>query len=405
MIRLTFRQILLLKVFKDYDGFNGKINIQKIIFAFQIAKLMDFHYNFRTGFYGPFSEGLEQDIIDLCEVGFLIEEPYGRIRVKDNLTNKSFFNRFKDFFKMFEKNKILENRIVEMLEQDLQTTGRIELAFSLIYLILYKKIHKKEDLFNAIDRWKPGDFIDEDKEEVWDIIIENGIINERGELKIPIIIDTPTKDIIESSVYVDNPDLNSSNHNTDIIGFDEMLNLIYNNNSFWENLVNNVINRTECKYWDVKQTLEMWKIQGSIKQIKQIDFCEKVAAFANRKGGIILIGITDKMPRKILGISNLETKLQSISLILNKWIDYQKDFLNIEEIMLKDSNGIEKRCIAVIVAQTKDPIGVKNLNGYYSYPVRLETGLYRENLSRLVKKKKIVTTTNFNFLNLLNNEL
>ncbi|KKM23860.1 hypothetical protein LCGC14_1610950, partial [marine sediment metagenome] len=59
MIRLTFRQILLLKVFKDYDGFNGKINIQKIIFAFQIAKLMDFHYNFRTGFYGPFSEGLE----------------------------------------------------------------------------------------------------------------------------------------------------------------------------------------------------------------------------------------------------------------------------------------------------------------------------------------------------------
>lgn len=403
MVRLTFRQILLSKVFKDYDGFNGKINIQKIIFAFQTAKLMDFHYNFKTGFYGPFSEGLEEDINYLCEVGIFIEEPYGRIRVKDNITNKSFFNRFKDFFKLFENNKILENRIVEMLEQDLQTTDRIELAFSFIYLILNKEIHKKEDLFNAIDRWKPGDFIDDDKEDVWDIIVENSIINERGELVIPIGKDKATKDMLESFVYVENPALNSSNNSTDIIGFDDMLNIIYNNNSFWEKLVKNIIIRTECKYWDFKQTLEMWKAPSSLKQIKQIDFCEKIAAFANRKGGIIFIGITDKIPRKILGVSNLESKLQSINLILNKWIDYQKDFFNLEEIILKDSNGIEKRCIAVIVAQTRDPIGVKNFNGYYSYPVRLETGLYRENFSGLIKKKKIVTTINFNFLNLLNN--
>lgn len=405
MIRLTFRQILLLKVFKDYEGFNGKINIQKVIFAFQTAKLMDFHYNFKTGFYGPFSEGLEQDINYLCEVGIFIEEPYGRIRVKDNITNKSFFNRFKDFFKLFENNKILENRIVEMLEQDLQTTDRIELAFSFIYLILNKEIHKKEDLFNAIDRWKPGDFIDEDKEDVWDIIIENSIINEKGELKIPIGNDNATKEMLESFVYIENPDLNSLNYTTDNIGFDEMLNIIFINNSFLENLIGNIINRTECKYWDFKQTLEVWKSPSSLKQINQIDFCEKVAAFANRKGGIIFIGITDKMPRKILGVSDLESKLQSINLILNKWIDYQEDFFDLEEIILKDSDGIEKRCIAVIIAQTRESIGVKNLNSYYSYPVRLETGLSRVNLSRLIKKKKPINTINFNFLNLLNNGL
>ena len=403
MVRLTFRQILLLKVFKDYDGFNGKINIQKVIYAFQIAKLIDFHYKFETGFYGPFSEGLEQDIVYLCEVGLFIEEPYGRIRVKDDLTNKTFFNRFKDFFNLFKNNRMLEYRIVEMLERDLQTTERIELAFSFIYLILNKEIHKKEDLFNAIDRWKPGDFILEDKKEVWEIIIKNNIINERGEIITLIGKDNVSNDKLETFVYVDNPGLNSSNLNTVTIGFDDMLNIIYNSDSFWENLIGNIINRTECKYWDFKQTLEMWKAPSSLKQMKQIDFCEKIAAFANRKGGIIFIGITDKMPRKIIGASNLESKLQSINLIINKWIENHEDFFNIEEIILKDSYGIEKRGIAVIIAQTGEPVGVKNYDGFYSYPVRLETGLYRENFSKIKKKKKAVMNTNFNFLNLLNN--
>jgi predicted HTH transcriptional regulator len=182
-----------------------------------------------------------------------------------------------------------------------------------------------------------------------------------------------------------------------------MLNIIHNNDSFWEKIINSIIARTECKYWDFKQTLEMWKAASSLKQMKQIDFCEKIAAFANRKGGIIFIGIGDKIPRKTMGVSDLENKLQSINMILNKWIEYQEDFYSIEEIILKDSDGIKKRCIAVIIAQTGDPVGVKNKNGFYSYPVRLETGLYRENLSRIKKKKKAVINTNFNFLNLLNN--
>lgn len=403
MIRLTFRQILLMKFFKDFDGINGKINIQKVIFSYQIANLLNFHYTFETGFFGPFSKELEQDIIYLCELGLFIEEPNGRIRVKDKVTNKSFFNKYTDFLSLFENNKLLEYRIIEMLERDLRSTGRIELAGSLIYLILNKEIHKKEDLFDAIDRWKPGDFTSEDKKDVWDIIVNNKIINEKGEFVIPIGKDKATKEMLEAFVYVDNPDLNSSNLIADFVRFDDMLNIIHNNDSFWDKIVKKIISRTECKYWDFKQGLEMWKVSGSLKQLKQIDFCEKIAAFANRNGGIVIIGITDKLPRKILGVSNLENKLQSITLILEKWLEYHEEFFNLEEIILKDSDGIEKRCIAVIVAQTNVPIAVKTLNGYYSYPVRVETGLTRVNFSTLRKKKKIITTTNFNFLNLLNN--
>lgn len=404
MIRLTNRQILLLKVFKDYDGFNGKINTQKIIFAFQTAKLINFHYIFRTGFYGPFCEGLEQDLNYLCEVGLLIEEPYGRLRVNDNLTNKSFFNRFKDLFTLFDKNKLLENKIVELLEYDLRTSKRIELASSFIYLIKSKEIHKKDVLFNTIDNWKPGVFIDDEKEDVWNIIIQNNIINEKGELTFPIVDNDKTRDIFESFVYIENSDLNSSNYNIEFIGFDEMSKIIYKN-SFWTDVVKDIINRTECKYWDFKQTLEMWNTSNLLKEKKQIELAEKIAAFANKKGGIIFIGITDKIPRRIMGVSNLENRIQSISTILDKWIDYQEEFFELREIILKDSSDIEKRCIAIIIAQTKEPVGIKTLNGYYSYPVRLETGLRRENFTKINKKKIVIPTTNFNFLNLLNNGL
>jgi len=400
MIRLTIRQILLLKVFKDYDGFNGKINIQKIIFALQTAKLINFHYSFSTGIYGPFSETLEQDINYLCDIGFLIEEHHGRVRVKDIITNKSFFNNYNEFFNRSKNNKILEYRIVEMLEQDLQSTHRIELAISFIYLIIHKKIHKKEDLFSAIERWKPGDFIDEDKISVWDAIVDNGIINEKGEVKIPVEDNDIANDNLDSYVFVEDPDLRASYQN-DLIKFDEMLEIIYNN-GFWENLVKIILDRTECKFWDFKQTLEMWEVSKTLKQLKQIEFCEKVAAFANRKGGIILIGVTDKIPRKILGVTNLESKLQSINIILKKLIDYQDEFFTVEEIILKDSNGMKKSCIAIIIAQTKDPVGVKNLNHYYSYPVRLETGFDREDFPKIKKKKKPIDFDNFNFINLLN---
>jgi len=45
---------------------------------------------------------------------------------------------------------------------------------------------------------------------------------------------------------------------------------------------------------------------------------------------------------------------------------------------------IEKRCIVVIIAQTTKSVGVKNLNGLYSYPVRLETGLYKRRFLKII---------------------
>ncbi|MFW9874710.1 MAG: helix-turn-helix domain-containing protein [Candidatus Thorarchaeota archaeon] len=181
-----------------------------------------------------------------------------------------------------------------------------------------------------------------------------------------------------------------------------MLAIIYQD-SFWIKLIKKIINREECKYWDFKEDLKMWNTLNSFKDDKQIKFCEKVAAFTNKKGRVIILGITDKIPRDIIGIPDIENKLQSMSTILNKWIDYQEDYFELKEVIIKDSNNIDKRCIAIVIAQVKEPIGVRSLNGSYSYPVRLETGLYKEDISRLRKKKRGVINTNFNFLHLLNN--
>ncbi|TKJ20453.1 MAG: hypothetical protein CEE43_12305 [Promethearchaeota archaeon Loki_b32] len=401
MIRLTIRQALLLKVFRDYDGFNGKINIQKIIYAFQVAKIMNLHYIFRSGSFGPFSEELEQDLNQLCEVGLLIEEPYGRIRVNDNLINNSFFHKYRDFFKLFEKNKILEYKIVDVFENDLQTSMRIELAMSFIYLILSKDFRMKKDFFKAIDRWKPGDFDNDEKEDVWTILIQNNFISESGDLRFPIKKNNHTQEILEEYIFIENTELESLDNITGVIRFDEMLENVYHD-SFWRDLISSIIDKTECKYWDFKETLDIWQSPKSLKKKRQIDFCEKVAAFANKKGGLIIIGITDKFPRRIIGINNLEDKIQSISTILDKWIDYQENYFEIMEIILKDSEDIKRRCIAIMIAQTKDPVGVMKFKDLYSYPVRVETGLNRETFSRLSRKKRIIDNTNFNFLKILN---
>ncbi len=402
---LTNRQILLLKFFYDYEGFNGKINFQKFIFALQTFKIIDFNYDFTVGFYGPFCEALEEDINYLCEFGLLVEEPLGdmvRIQVNDDLINKDFFTNFKIVHKYIQSNKNLEYKIVNLFENELKTYQRIELANSFIFLILSEEKNDKVYLFNAIDRWKPKVFDDSVKEEVWNTLIHNGIINEKGELKFPKNNTLIVREDMESPIYIENSIKNASRTNTELIDYDEMLTIIYDDR-FWKRFIKNTISKTECKFWDFKQTIEMWHTPNSFKQRKQINFCEKIAAFANKKGGIIIIGISDKIPREVKGISDIEDKLQSISTIINKWIDYDEDFYEIKEIILKEFNNSEKRCIGILIAQTKQVVPVKNLNGLFSYPIRLETGLYREHYSKLKKNKKCVSATNFNFLSILNN--
>ena len=87
--------------------------------------------------------------------------------------------------------------------------------------------------------------------------------------------------------------------------------LIYNED-FWIRFVKKSMedNRIEADLWDFKQTLDMWKIQEPQENIKsKIKFCQHIASFANNQGGVLIIGISNRIPRSIIGLDydNLES--------------------------------------------------------------------------------------------------
>jgi len=355
------------------------------------------------GFFGPFSEALEDDINYLSEFGHIIEESLGpktRLRVNEETIDREFFDNYKEFLEIFQNSGQIEYKIVELFRDGLKTSSRIELAASIYQIIDLKEINLKKRVFIILERWKPRKFSNEEKEEVWEILIRYNVISENGEIKHYSNRVNSTWDEIELSMLPKEQIFRLNNKWNDFNKFEDFQSIIYRE-KFWINFIANTINRIECEFWDFKQTLDMWEAKKSLREIKQIDFCEKVAAFANKKGGVIIIGISDKMPRNIIGISDLENKMQSIRTTIKKWIDYQEDFIILKEIIIKVNNSHDRHCLAIVIAQTEEVVGVGNLNGRFSYPIRFETGLDRVSFNFLRKRKKIINKTNLDFLRFL----
>ncbi len=100
---------------------------------------------------------------------------------------------------------------------------------------------------------------------------------------------------------------------------------LLNNDEFWIKFITKARKITETKFWDFKQTLNMWEVDSSLKTKEQIEFCEQIAAYANKNGGILIIGITDKL-REVVGVIDIETKMKTIGSKIKRWSDYYDDF-------------------------------------------------------------------------------
>lgn len=155
------------------------------------------------------------------------------------------------------------------------------------------------------------------------------------------------------------------------------------------------MDRTEDQLWDFKETLEMWK---SKREEDQVKFCEKIAAFVNAEGGVLIVGITDKVPRKVVGIEDIENKIKTTNVIIRNWIKYKNNFFKTRVLLLKDDSISQQRCLLIIIAQTKEIIEVRYQNNHYSYPVRSGTGLSNLAFEAIINAKKEVRQNNFNFL-------
>jgi len=166
------------------------------------------------------------------------------------------------------------------------------------------------------------------------------------------------------------------------------------NREFWNKaIIKAVEHPLEDQLWDFKQTLSMWHSKGDIKLQHEVDFCENMAAFANANGGVMVIGVSNKIPRKFIGVKDSESRIKHLNDVITKRCIYRGQFNQIIDVMIND-----KICILVIIAQTKGVVGVLDEKNKYSYPKRQGTGLTRLDRAKIEDLKTSVLKDNYNFV-------
>jgi len=177
---------------------------------------------------------------------------------------------------------------------------------------------------------------------------------------------------------------------------------ILHNDGFWRSFVKAVITLPiENNLWDFKETLAMWKTGGEIKKEKEVEFCEDVASFANRDGGVLIIGITNQIPRNIVGLDDLENKVKNAKDVLHNRIDCERVFTHFYPLVLKDEDDIERKCLLIVIKRVMDAVGVRNEKDQFTYPARNETGIIRLTQREISNTKIGLKHDDYQFLSTL----
>jgi hypothetical protein len=177
---------------------------------------------------------------------------------------------------------------------------------------------------------------------------------------------------------------------------------------FWRQfiIVSSSSVKTEQKYWDFKQTLDIWQKRDKREKLeKERKFSEIVAGFANNKGGVIVVGVSDASPREIVGLGDdfrqLENNMKYTSQVLGKHIAYGGDYFHLQQVNVPDHNGKKQLCLVIVAKQTRQTLGVAGDDSSISYPFRQETGLERKEKEVIQKMKYGIKNDNYDFLTVL----
>jgi hypothetical protein len=173
--------------------------------------------------------------------------------------------------------------------------------------------------------------------------------------------------------------------------------------SFWRGFIMKAMEpgRVETDLWDFKTTLGMWHAGGDALLKLRTEFCEHVAAFANERGGAIIIGVSDESPRQLVGVTDTEQKIQSLSQVVRKHTNLGEGEFKILQVLFRNDNG-PKSCLVLSVAQTTGKIRVLHETGSYTYPIRDGVGLRYVTPEELDQMKRNVLESNFDFVADLN---
>ncbi len=177
-------------------------------------------------------------------------------------------------------------------------------------------------------------------------------------------------------------------------------NKILTDKEFWRSFIVKAMNeeKYENELWDFKQFLEIWKANDpEVKKKKKINFCGHIAAFANNRGGVLILGISDKPPRELRGLNDIETKMNQLKDLIIKFTDYPRDFVFIGPISLIESERGEQDCIIIAIAQTQEAVAVKDHNDRYSYFYRITSGRQMRTPREISELKKEIVRDNYKF--------
>jgi predicted HTH transcriptional regulator len=144
----------------------------------------------------------------------------------------------------------------------------------------------------------------------------------------------------------------------------------------------------------------MWHTKNEAKQDAKVEFAEDITAFANTKGGVLVVGVTDKT-REIVGISgpraDLENRVKFASDVIVSLVERGDQITKLRQVAI-EVNGERRIVIVVLVAQASGVIGVHNGTGQYTFPVRRETGKALVSKSDVAGGKTLIKSDNYDFL-------
>jgi hypothetical protein len=175
-----------------------------------------------------------------------------------------------------------------------------------------------------------------------------------------------------------------------------------NHDDFWRAFIEKATRtaKAEPQLWDFKETLTMWHVGKEPERTKaKVTFGEDVAGFANARGGVLIVGVTDK--RDIVGIGSgreLENRLKDAADVLPKFIDYPRHIWRLRQIVIPGKDSTSTVCLVVVVSQACEPVAVHDGARSYTFPVRRETGLARVGRDEILRAKGNVKADNLGFL-------
>ncbi len=177
-----------------------------------------------------------------------------------------------------------------------------------------------------------------------------------------------------------------------------------NSDAFWRrfSLAATKCGKAETTLWDFKKSLEMWHIERTDqgrKDAAEVKFAEAVASFANAKGGVIIIGISD--PRKVIGIgqdpAEIERRITYLQKVIAERVRYKNPIIELRQVAVKSESG-DVICLVVIIAQAHGAVSVNVGNDKFTYPKRQESGLVRVEPHDLWSEKLSIRADNCDFL-------